>query len=324
MSVLILADERDVGADPVVIALAERNAVVHRVDTAWFPSSLEFETVLRDGRWVGCLRLPGRRVDLEEVDAVWCRSPGAFRFPSDLTTAERGHAAIEARLGLGGVLLSLPVLWVNRPDRAATACYKPLQLAVAAACGLCIPDTLVTSTPRAVEDFVERQAAQSGTVTKMFASNSIVENGRRAVAFTRTVEPDDLTDLSGLRTTAHQFQARVRPKAYDARAVVVGAQIFGFAIRATTPDTELDFRRDYGALRYDVVEVPATVRSGITDLMAVLELHYAAIDFAVRPDGGWVFLGDVNPGGQYGWLESATGVELTAALADLLVAGRAT
>jgi hypothetical protein len=34
-----------------------------------------------------------------------------------------------------------------------------------------------------------------------------------------------------------------------------------------------------------------------------------------------VFIGDVNPGGQYGWLESATGAPLTETLADLLADG---
>ncbi|NYH77532.1 hypothetical protein FHR84_000846 [Actinopolyspora biskrensis] len=46
-------------------------------------------------------------------------------------------------------------------------------------------------------------------------------------------------------------------------------------------------------------------------------LDYGALDFVVTPDGDWVFL-EINPGGQYGWLESATDHPLTSTLADLL------
>jgi glutathione synthase/RimK-type ligase-like ATP-grasp enzyme len=71
-------------------------------------------------------------------------------------------------------------------------------------------------------------------------------------------------------------------------------------------------------LRHERVEVPADIAAGVTALMNELGLTYAAIDFVVDTDNRWVFLGDVNPGGQYGWLEAATGAPITAALADLL------
>lgn len=51
--------------------------------------------------------------------------------------------------------------------------------------------------------------------------------------------------------------------------------------------------------------------------MRSFDLLYAALDFVVTPDEEWVFL-ELNPGGQYGWLEAATGVPLTGYLADLL------
>ncbi len=101
----------------------------------------------------------------------------------------------------------------------------------------------------------------------------------------------------------------------------IGTRQFGFAIHATTDQARLDFRRDYRALHYERIGVPGDVAAGVGALMAELGLAFAAIDFVVRTDGQWVFIGDVNPGGQYGWLEAATGVPLTDALADLLAHG---
>ena len=56
-------------------------------------------------------------IDLEGITAVWYRTPRANQFPSELSPAERGHATLEAKYGLGEVLSSLPALWVNHPSR---------------------------------------------------------------------------------------------------------------------------------------------------------------------------------------------------------------
>jgi hypothetical protein len=54
--------------------------------------------------------------------------------------------------------------------------------------------------------------------------------------------------------------------------------------------------------------------------MAHFGLIYGAFDFVVTFDDQWTFL-ECNPGGQYGWLESATDAPLTATLAELLAKG---
>lgn len=135
MSVLILAEDIDATADQVVRALGERGVDVHRVNTAWFPAQLRLSARLRGDCWSGALCTPSRVIDLESVTAVWYRTPRAYQFPAELSPAERAHANLEAKYGLGGVLSSLPVLWVNHPARLADAAYKPVQLVAARAAG---------------------------------------------------------------------------------------------------------------------------------------------------------------------------------------------
>jgi ATP-grasp ribosomal peptide maturase len=318
VSVLILAAELDPSADQMVRALNDRGAHVHRIDTAWFPSQVDLEARLRNGRWEGILRSPHGTIALEDIESVWYRSPTAFRFPSGLIAAEKQHARVEAKLGFGGVLLTLPARWVNRPDLAVTACYKPMQLTSASHAGLTVADTLIANTAEAVSSFVTTHNIEAdGVVTKMFGANSIVEHRQRHVAFTRAVTRRDTADLTGIQTTAHLFQANI-PKGYDVRVVVIGEHLFGFAIHALTEASRQDFRRDYRALRYERIDIPEYVANGIGKMMNLLGLLYAAIDFVVDVEGCWVFIGDINPGGQYGWLEDATGAPLTTSLADLL------
>jgi hypothetical protein len=64
---------------------------------------------------------------------------------------------------------------------------------------------------------------------------------------------------------------------------------------------------------------PDEIATKINAFMKSLELIYGAFDFIVTPDGRYVFL-EVNPGGAYMWVEAATGLAITPAIADALSA----
>ncbi|QIZ35435.1 MvdC/MvdD family ATP grasp protein [Saccharopolyspora sp. ASAGF58] len=151
---------------------------MHRVDTAWFPAQLSISARLCGCRWVGNLRTEHHVIDLQAITAVWYRAPRAYRFHA-LNAVEERHARTEAKYGLGGVLASLPVLWVNHPMRTAAAAYKPLQLVIGARYGPRVPETLITNEADDVREF-----AAEPTVTKMLGAVSIVEDGRRKFAHT--------------------------------------------------------------------------------------------------------------------------------------------
>ncbi|MBE1574517.1 ATP-grasp ribosomal peptide maturase [Amycolatopsis roodepoortensis] len=316
MSVLILAEDIDATADLMVRALMDREVVVHRVNTAWFPAQLSVTAELRGERWAGRINTPARVIDLEGITAAWYRSPRAYRFPDDMNPAERAHANLEAKYGLGGVLSSLPVLWVNHPARLADAAYKPVQLVTAARCGLDVPETAITNDPDVVHAFVKG----GKTVTKTFGTNTIMEEGVRKISFTRLVQESDLDDLRGLDQTTHLFQRWV-PKAFEVRMVVIGDHITAASIHTRSATAYIDWRTDYDSLDYSLIEPPPDVVDGVRRLMTSMGLVYGSLDFVVHPDGAWTFL-EINAGGQYGWLEDATGAPLTDQLADLLAGGQ--
>ncbi|RKT85588.1 ATP-grasp ribosomal peptide maturase, SAV_5884 family [Saccharopolyspora antimicrobica] len=317
MTVVIFADEADAPVDAVVRTLTRRGVPVFRADTSWFPDRLVLDAELRASRWVGSLTTEHRSVALEDIRSIWYCSPTPFRFPPGMAPQWRTHAAREAKFGFGGVLSALPVLWVNHPNRAADAMYKPLQLVTAAACGLTVPDTLVTNAPTAVRRFAE--TVETGVVQKSFAANILTEDDKLKIAFTRRLDEAALADLDGIGLTAHQIQQWV-DKDYEARVVVVGERVFTIAIHAHSPAARVDWRADFDALRYEWIPTPAEVRRGVRAYMDALGLAYAAFDFSVNRAGCWVFL-ESNGAGRYGWLENQTGAPITEALADLLQAG---
>ncbi|MGH3904027.1 MAG: ATP-grasp ribosomal peptide maturase, partial [Pseudonocardiaceae bacterium] len=94
---------------------------------------------------------------------------------------------------------------------------------------------------------------------------------------------------------------------------VVGESVFATEIK--NPG-ELDWRRSHDNITYRPYELPDTVVAGIHRLMRSLGLVFGALDF-VRTEHGYQFL-EINPNGQWGWIEHQTGQRISRALATTL------
>lgn len=250
-------------------------------------------------------------VELSSIRSIWYRDPGVFEFPAHLTATERTHAFAEARLGIGGVLSSLDALWMNEPNRACDAEYRPRQLTTAMTCGLPVARTLVTNDKLAVHYFA--RASERGLVQKALGSNVGTVDDRRMIHYARRTSGHALDELTGVELTAHQlhqFQHRIDLD-HEVQVVVVGDRLFPVA---------LDRRSGYESLRYEPATLPADVEQALHCYMTQFGLTYAVIDLAVDRDGRHVFLGS-NSAGRFGRLEVATDAPITDAVADALAAG---
>lgn len=69
-----------------------------------------------------------------------------------------------------------------------------------------------------------------------------------------------------------------------------------------------------------MVRVPDEVAGAVRVMMDRLGLAFGAFDFIVRRDGQWVFI-ELNPNGQWAWIEQEVGLPISAALADVLEKG---
>ncbi|HWR46118.1 MAG TPA: ATP-grasp ribosomal peptide maturase [Pseudonocardiaceae bacterium] len=317
MTVLVLAREFDPTADAVLTELTWRGVPVFRTDLAAFPTELRLDARLRDGRWTGRLWNAHHEVALEEIRSIWNRGPRTYRFDDSLSAAAREFCYREAKLGVGGVLAALDVLWANHPNRCADAIFKPYQWKIAAECGLTVADTAITNDVNAARRFVG--TAPHETITKALGPSGITEHGQVQVAYTRRLTGEDLADPADVAATATTLQ-RFVPKAFEVRLTVIGQDVFPVAIHAGTEDARTDWRSDPAALRYELVTVPDTVADGVSRYMKRTNLAYAGFDFVVTPEGAWVML-EANPGPQIGWLEAATGAPIVDVMATLLAKG---
>jgi glutathione synthase/RimK-type ligase-like ATP-grasp enzyme len=85
--------------------------------------------------------------------------------------------------------------------------------------------------------------------------------------------------------------------------------------------TRHDCRRyDWYQTTYRPHALPREVERHCRQLVERLDLCYGAIDLILTPDGRYVFL-EINPNGQYLWIEQATGLPISEAVGELLMAG---
>lgn len=314
--ILAVTHAGDDHAQPLLEALARLDAQVVILDLADLPRAgrLSFEY----GRAGGPreLHLDGRRsVRMDGLRSVWWRRPRPFAAdarlrPADAALAERqtGGAVMGllASLGAAGVRL------VNDPWRDEIASLKTRQLAAAEHVGLSVPPTLVTSDPGAARAFLGACGPDGAIHKQLHATHADWRPTRRVGA-------SELAQLDALRFAPVILQAFV--PGVDVRVTAVGDELFATEIDARATGSPEDFRPVLADCRVSPCALGDRDAAALRALLRDLGLVYAAIDLRRREDGSIVFL-EVNPGGQWYFVEERTGQPITAALASLLASGR--
>jgi glutathione synthase/RimK-type ligase-like ATP-grasp enzyme len=169
---------------------------------------------------------------------------------------------------------------------------------------------LITNDPDAARIFIDASGYRN-VICKSFAATEVEWRE------TRLLTQEELARLDNVRYAPVIFQEYIAA-VYDVRVTVVGEKMFAAAIYSQETDYPVDFRMDIANARIEAVELPDDVQRQIRELMSRLDLVYGAIDLRLTPDGDHVFL-EINPAGQWLFVEHASQQPITAALARLLV-----
>lgn len=311
-TILIVSHTNDPHALDVLQRLEQRGADAVLFDTGRLPRETRLTIAHDAAGWGANARFDGRDLDFSTVRSVWWRRPQPFQMdPSVGNTEDRHFVYGETHAAVSALWSLLDARWVNDPDRDEAASRKGWQLRLAREAGLRIPETLMTNDPETARAFVAARAGQP-VIYKAF---SATESTWRE---TRVLRPEEEDLLDSVQFAPVIFQQYIKAK-FDIRVTVVGDQVFAAAIHSQTTSYVHDFRIDMENARIEAFEMPADVTAGLLRLMARLGLVYGAADFRLTPDGDMVFL-EVNPAGQWLFVEQATQQPIAAALADKLMA----
>lgn len=324
--ILILTAPDDVHADAAEVELGRRGVRWVRFDPADVPSRASLSVTIRDGRLTRTLvrhadpddadpdGTGDRVLDLDTVTAVWFRRPGVPVAPAHLGEPHAGFVVEESRQFVGDVweTLDAPALPAARPV-VLRAQQKVRQLQLALRLGFDVPATAVGNDPRAVLDLFDHTGGR--LITKQVGLTTLRDELMR---YTEPVTHRDIGHVDGVRHCPLIAQARV-PKRVELRVTVVGDRVFTAAIDSQRSNhARHDWRRqddrNTPLSRYDL---PDDVADRCVALTRALGLRYSALDLIVTPDDRYVYI-EINPSGQYLWVEEETGLPITAAVVDLL------
>jgi glutathione synthase/RimK-type ligase-like ATP-grasp enzyme len=305
----IVSHASDLHTQEVTRRLDARGAPWRIVDTGAFPARVALTTTQDGDRWRADWAEQGADpLDAADLHAMWWRRPQPFGLHEELRDPQdRGFAVGECAAAVAGLWACTSATWVNDPDVDEAASRKMLQLAVAARLGLRVPRTCMTNDPERARAFVA--AEPDGVIFKSFSATP------RTWRETRPVREADLALMESVRFAPVIFQELVRGS--DIRATVVGDEVFAAEFRSEESAYAFDFRIDTAHCPTSVHRLPDAVHDRLLALMHRLGLWYGAIDLRRTPGGDYVFL-EVNPAGQWLFVEYATGQEISDALAGLL------
>jgi glutathione synthase/RimK-type ligase-like ATP-grasp enzyme len=229
-----------------------------------------------------------------------------------VTPAEWEAAAKQTMALLHGMQHVPGPTWVSPPAAIRAAEDKALQLAVAADVGFDVPATTWTNDIAVAE---RQLAAHTGVGIVKATTTAYWEDDQTShFVFAHPVSVADLPAAGRLATTPMAFQQRIEPKR-DVRVTVVGSGAFAAVTDDASPHAP-DWRLadDTTWTAYDL---PDDVRERCVTLVRRLGLEFGGIDLLVDADGRHWFC-EVNPNGEWGWLQVA-GLPIADALAVELV-----
>lgn len=242
-----------------------------------------------------------------DLDVLWWRRMGRPFVPAEVADPEaRDVVANDCRDAVIGTLRAgFGGTWVSHPDATRQAEFKLVQLEAALRVGLRVPRTLVSQVPDDIRGFCSDLGGRM--VVKPVASTLDVP--LRAGVITDADLPDD----EALALSPAIYQEYVPGRAH-LRACTWGSTVICGTIESEIMDWRTDRRPVVGT---SILDDDTAAR--LTALDESLGLEMGISDLKVAADGGPPYWLEVNPQGQFLFLEGLGGPEVAQPFAHFLL-----
>lgn len=303
--ILILSHPDDVHVRAVVRHLEQLQAQARILDLSQFPQKARLTMAYgAEGSRFYMTELADGPLNFADIRAAWWRRPQPFGFEADLKSVD--FAQSECEEAIAGLWQSLDAKWMNPPVLDTAAARKTWQLKLAAQVGLNPPETLITNCPEGADAFIDQLG---GVICKPLAASL------RYWRETRLIGPEERAQLRQLRHAPAILQELI--PGTDIRVTVVGNQIFGAEIDSSSGNYPVDFRMNH-QLDIREMQLPQHIIAGIMALMRQMGLIYGALDFRRDDRTGQLRFLEINPAGQWLFVEQQTGQPIAQAVAGQL------
>lgn len=256
-----------------------------------------------------------------DVGAVWMRKPVPVDDLHIEVKREYKNYVEESLLRHMNQLKSSfrDAFWLSDPYAITKAGNKVWQMQVANDLGLRTPRTVITSSAEQAKKFI---TAHQPVIAKPLASTPPMVGKFSMLPAMRFTSAQD-KHLTGLHLAPTIFQQLIEAAA-DIRVNVVGDRVFAAITEDPgVGDGEFTRVRDWrhsqlmGKIKFRPYTLPKETEKQCIAMLKAMNLQFGAIDFVMDKSGKLWFL-EINPNGQWAFIEDDTGQPIGKAIAELL------
>jgi len=293
---LIITNRDDLTADFLITRLIELKKSYFRLNSEDLSEAqIHFDATNKS--LSRSITVAGKMLDFASVTCVWYRRKLWVQSAAIIKEEQQRFVAGEIISLIEGLIADPAILWVNPMDAVTLAERKVFQLRVAQQLGFRIPQTLISNEPDQLRNFYNTHKGK--VICKPIFHGLFISGNERAAVYTRRVKDDDLINDSQLRACPTFLQREI-PKGSDVRVTFIGDTVF--SVEILSQSKLLDWRCMKEQLSYRLYDVDGNVQNLCRLMLRKLNLAFGAFDF-VRTEAGELYFLEVNPTGEWAWLE---------------------
>ncbi len=325
--ILVLSDKEDVHCQYTCEILRALNAEVFVLDTSQFPINFSVAMRFSGRRHAVYIGNHEKEIDGHEIVSVWNRRRPPTKLPEAFqSVVVREYIARESQIFLSSLHNVLGSFWVSEPDLTEKASRKPYQLLLARQMGFQVPETFIGNSFQVAKEFLDRHEDVALKAIGLGAVQIQSEMHPEYDCLRMYTKRLSRSSIEPALTQVQNCPIIIQPyveKKFELRITVIGNSVFSCAIDSQASERTMEDWRKYDFLNtpHSIYELPAEVEGMCIELVRKLGLVFGCIDMIVTPKGEYVFL-EINPNGQWLWIERLTGMPIGETLAKMLIAGK--
>ncbi len=261
-------------------------------------------------------------INLNNFRSIWYRKPEFWWNDYSKILKEEGlkitykfNETISLIRNLMYFAESIGIYTISYLSKIRLASNKLIQLNIAKQIGFNVPQMIISSNKNDLFKFLLKNPS---SITKSISEGEIIFGKYYMNMYTSIFDIKNLDNLNDNMDYPIFLQENIQKK-IELRVVVVENNIFSVSIDSqSNKKSRIDWRKiDPYKMKHKIYELPENIKIKCIRMCKLLGIKFAAIDMAIDHYGNYIFF-ELNPNGQWLWLEEITKLPISESIASAL------